>query len=390
MLKLSERTPVLWEEEPFITRLTTNPTRPGVLRPHETLLWDGPPEDMPRGFRAHLFFPQNGRAHCLSSPEGNVIPLSSKMAYLADGDIVRINPRVGEIGVLYRKTSYSNTIFLTGQCNCRCIMCPQPPVNGGGACWVGDWLQAIPLMSTETVELGISGGEPTLFPEELLRIIRVCRNYLPSTALHLLTNGRMFNYLSFCRELAEIKHPDLVIGIPLYCDLSYVHDYVVQCNGAYDQTIRGLANLARLGQRIELRVVFLPQSVGRLKELARFIVRNLPFVEHVAWMGLEPTGYALAKVDSLWISPNRYREELVEAVDELVCRGMTVSIYNHPLCVLHSSLWPYARKSISDWKREYSEVCGECSKRHECGGFFSSAKRLFDALVVPIQTTKHL
>jgi hypothetical protein len=29
--------------------------------------------------------------------------------------------------------------------------------------------------------------------------------------------------------------------------------------------------------------------------------------------------------------------------------GMNVSIYNHQLCVLHRSLWRYARKSISDF-----------------------------------------
>jgi hypothetical protein len=30
------------------------------------------------------------------------------------------------------------------------------------------------------------------------------------------------------------------------------------------------------------------------------------------------------------------------------------------------------RKSISDWKNEYLDVCKGCTKMDECGGFFTS------------------
>ena len=31
------------------------------------------------------------------------------------------------------------------------------------------------------------------------------------------------------------------------------------------------------------------------------------------------------------------------------------------------------QKSISDWKNEYIDECEKCTKKVECGGFFSSA-----------------
>ena len=87
-------------------------------------------------------------------------------------------------------------------------------------------------------------------------------------------------------------------------------------------------------------------------------------------MGLEATGFAKGNMDALWIDPADYREELEQATLFLASRGMRVSIYNHQLCVVPPSVWPYCRQSISDWKNEYHEACTACAARGSCGGFF--------------------
>lgn len=51
-----------------------------------------------------------------------------------------------------------------------------------------------------------------------------------------------------------------MVGIPIYSDLSMVHDYVVQADGAFDETIRGILNLKRMRQRVEVRVVIHKQT----------------------------------------------------------------------------------------------------------------------------------
>jgi len=109
----------------------------------------------------------------------------------------------------------------------------------------------------------------------------------------------------------------------------------------------------------------------RLIELARFIYRNLPFVEHVALMGTEPIGFARAHYDDLWMDPADMAPVLVKAVDFLSKRNVRVSLYNLPLCVLPEPLWAYSRKSISDWKRQYLPACEQCVVKERCGGFFS-------------------
>jgi His-Xaa-Ser system radical SAM maturase HxsC len=164
-----------------------------------------------------------------------------------------------------------------------------------------------------------------------------------------------------------------MFGIPLYSDIAARHDFVVQAAGAYDQTIRGIVNLLRCGARVEIRVVLHAETIERLPALARFIVRNLPNVHHVALMGLEMMGYVKMNLTALWIDPADYQRELSCAVRELDRARIPTSIYNHQLCVLDRGLWPFARQSISDWKNEYLEICDYCSVRDRCGGFFSSA-----------------
>src|SRR4051794_5159106 len=220
-------------------------------------------------------------------------------------------------------------MLLTQQCNNYCLMCSQPPKTAEDRHLVLSYLDAIPLMSTETQELGITGGEPTLLGEDLLAVIRRCKQYLPETALHMLSNGRLFAYLSLCRELAAIGHPDLMIGIPLYSDIAHRHDFVVQADGAFDQTIRGIMNLARCGISVEIRIVIHRETADRLRQFAQFVARNLPFVDHVALMGLEMMGFVRMNLDSLWIDPVDYQEPLRRAADHLERHGLNVSIYNH-------------------------------------------------------------
>jgi His-Xaa-Ser system radical SAM maturase HxsC len=208
---------------------------------------------------------------------------------------------------------------------------------------------------------------------------------MPDTAIHMLTNGRKFAWASFAQEFAAVNHPNLSLGIPLYSDIANDHDFVVQAKDAFDQTIMGLHQLARWGQRIEIRVVLHAKTIERLPELAEFIYRNLTFVEHVALMGLENIGYAPRNMGVLWIDPNEYQEKLHEAVLILRQRGMNVSIYNHQLCVLKPDLWKYAKKSISDWKNIYIEKCEGCELKDDCGGFFKWATKLHSAHIHPLR-----
>jgi His-Xaa-Ser system radical SAM maturase HxsC len=351
-------------QRPFIGRVTTDVSRAG---PRELLLARNAPAP-PAGFRAYLF---TGEAP--ASPPPDSYALDREFSYLTDGDVVRIDPQRGSLHALYRRNSRTNSLLVTERCNNFCVMCSQPPKQRDDSWIVDDLVEAIPLMSVETQELGITGGEPALLGSRLVDLLRLLRDHLPTTAIHVLTNGRGFAAEVFAKAVADVRHPDLMLGIPLYAEIPEHHDYVVQARGAFDETVRGILQLKRHGVRVELRFVIHADTYEGLPAFAAFVARNLLFVDHVALMGLELTGFARTNLERLWIDPLDYQRELGAAVETLDHAGVRVSIYNTPLCVLTQDLHPFARASISDWKNDFIEECDGCALRMQCGGFFASS-----------------
>jgi His-Xaa-Ser system radical SAM maturase HxsC len=288
-----------------------------------------------------------------SSPEvPNDIPIVHGCVgidQLRAGDIVGLRS-TGQIRTLYRSTSDFNVLFATDHCNSLCLMCSQPPRNVNESGIMAEHRRFLRLLPHGMPELGITGGEPTLLGDGFLEIIQLCKDLHPKTPLHVLTNGRLFYYGSLARKLSEIQHPDLMLGIPVYSDIDSQHDYVVQAQGAFEETLIGLHNLGRYGVRVEIRVVLHHDTYKRLMPLAEFLYRNLPFASHIAFMGMESMGFAVPNLEKLWMDPADYQGQLRDATLFLAQRGMRVSIYNHQLCVMPRELWPYCRKSISDWK----------------------------------------
>lgn len=207
-----------------------------------------------------------------------------KVEHLAQDDVVVVVPN-GRVRTLYRRDSTSNTLFATERCNSFCLMCSQPPREVDDSWRIHEMLRVIELAHPDTTELGISGGEPTLLGRGLLDVVTACRDRLPRTALHILSNGRLFKNASYARALGAIQHPDLMVGVPLYSDIDQQHDFVVQAAGAFEEAVLGLHNLAAAGVPVEIRVVIHRETHERLPQLASFIYRNLTFASHVTFMG---------------------------------------------------------------------------------------------------------
>lgn len=333
--------------------LTPDEAALAPLHPDDVLLWDD----------------EQGRGVC---DEVSVTNLRDP-AVVGPGDVVRLREGSSLVSVLYRRGSAANVLFITEQCNSRCLMCSQPPRDEDDRWRTNELLDLIPLIDGNEVQLGVTGGEPTLHPEGLLGVLEQCELYLPDAHLHVLTNGRQFRDRDLAERLVDAAGDRATWAVPLYADNPWRHDEIVDAEGAFEETLQGLAELARLGARVEIRVVLHALSIPRLVPLSDLIWRRLPFVEHVALMGLEPMGLAKSNRERLWVDPADYAEPLEIATRRLADRGMKVSIYNLPLCVLPQSVWPYARQSISDWKNKLLPCCEPCLVKDKCAGFFESA-----------------
>jgi His-Xaa-Ser system radical SAM maturase HxsC len=302
------------------------------------------------------------------------VRLPPELDYLSADDVIAVSPDGERIRVLWRHDSRQNSILLTERCNHYCLMCSQPPKTAVDDHLLAQAFELIRLLPRRTPEIGFTGGEPTLYGEELIDLLRLTHNLHPESEVHVLSNGTRFADPQYAAAWASIGNPNMMVGIPLYGAEPARHDYVVQSEGAFNRTVPGIMNLARLGQRIEIRVVLHRQTAPALPEIAEFIARNLPFVDQVALMGLEMIGLARANIPALWIDPTEYADELAEAVLILDRSRIHTMIYNSQLCLIPRPLWPFTVRSISDWKNEYHPECANCAVRDRCGGFFFSAK----------------
>lgn len=287
------------------------------------------------------------------------------------GDVIQVRPDGSQVMVLYRRRSTSNSLFITERCNSLCLMCSQPPRQTDDSWRVDELKQVVDLMDPSLATIGVTGGEPTLLRDRLAELLAHVRLVLPDTQIHVLTNGRLFADPAVV-ALFEGLQGWVTWGIPVYADVPSIHDHVVQARGAFLEALQGIYNLAASRHSIEIRYVLHKLTAPRIRAFAEFTSRNLPFAAHVAFMGLEPMGFAKMNRALLWLDPADYVKDLGAAVEWLDRSGVATSIFNLPLCILPRGSWRFARQSISDWKRTYEPVCAGCEVREQCGGFFRS------------------
>jgi His-Xaa-Ser system radical SAM maturase HxsC len=343
-----------------------------------------PGETIPAGYGLYVLTESGGDTAPRSEVPGPLLRLGPELAHLGSGDIIHVPSDGRRVTVLWKNSAQHNGLLLTEQCDNYCLMCSQPPKERDDS-WLFDRAgKVISLLPADARSVSLTGGEPTLNADALIGLLAHCRRVAPELPIHLLSNGRRFADPAFARRYASVGLADIMVGIPVYAPEPGLHDFVVQAAGAFDETIHGVLNLASLGQAVELRVVIQRHTVPVLVGLATYIARNLPFVAQVALMGLEMTGLARPNSALVWADPADYQSELVEAVDILSAAGIATGIYNHQLCVLDRRLWPYAIRSISDWKNDYLDICRSCSVRDACGGIFTTSGNRLSQHLHPI------
>ena len=272
------------------------------------------------------------------------------------------------------KGTNDNVIYCTSVCNNRCIMCCQPPKADDSVYHYNRNMKLIQNSPSDIDYVCITGGEPTLSGKYLFEYMSKIWNKMPECHIHLLSNGRFFSDISFLELFDKNVKGKICIGIPLHADNYIDHDYIAGCNGAFYETIKGLHNLGILKYEIELRVILLRQNINRLPQIAQFIIKNLPFVSQVSFMGLEVVGNAEKLYDKLNVELYEFSHLLNKAILTLESCCINPRLFNIPLCLLPKNLWKYSCKSISDWKKTNIDNCKGCRQIDNCCGIFATSK----------------
>jgi His-Xaa-Ser system radical SAM maturase HxsC len=306
---------------------------------------------------------------------------------IRSGDVISLSPQARSCTVLFRAADHHHALFLTNRCNSYCLMCSQPPTTVDDGWLVEEAIEVVRHVLDPPAVLGITGGEPTLLGSDLARVTRTINEKFPVTRVEILTNARLLGSSALARELLEaIPSARTTWLVPLYGHADFLHDFVVQAPGAFEQTVAGLLHLQQYGHAIQLRTVLIEPVLQELPALSEFVARNLPFVREVALMAPEPIGFALANRDLCAVDLNDWHDTLRAGARTLQRYGIPFMFMNVPLCALPHDLKPYAQRSISDWKNTYAPECNGCDVRSDCCGLFTWYERGWrPAKLVPIK-----
>jgi His-Xaa-Ser system radical SAM maturase HxsC len=257
------------------------------------------------------------------------------------------------------------TIIPTLQCNQHCILCPQE-VNDSAAS-IDNLVTILTAQNWSDISsCYLTGGEPLTDQT----IVATILDYIPKDKqIFILTNGTL-QVANKIMEDQRIKY-----CIPLYSANSSIHDYLVQRKSFTDV----LTNLYTLGSEkchIEIRTVLTKYNYKELFEFSHFVSMNLPFVDNVAFMGMELVERAFINKEDVFLDPFRFVPELMESVEYLNACKIASYIYNFPICYFPDSFRTYVKPTISPWKQYFLESCYNCDKKSICSGIFISNKEI--------------
>lgn len=307
-----------------------------------------------------------------------------KEGKLAEGDVAAVGDDMVEAHILFRESDQHHTVFLTNQCNSNCLMCSQPPTLRDDSWLIDEACKIAEHMRISPGVLGFSGGEPLLLGKRLREVIDIFILKHPTTKLELLSNGRLLANEEFSSQLLKNLEQKVTWMIPLYGHADFLHDFVVQSYGAFEETLSGLLNLQAQQQQIQLRTVLIRPVLENLPVFCEFIGKNLPFVREVALMACEPIGFARGNRELSDMDLRDWREELEVGIKVLERYQVNVILMNTPLCALPERLWKFAHKSISDWKRTFDSECTGCSVKSDCSGLFSWYSKEKNAMKIQV------
>jgi His-Xaa-Ser system radical SAM maturase HxsC len=332
---------------PFITRLRTG--RGLDVRSEDSFLWAS-----------------DAHGPTFAGPNG-LVSIDGVDAAGLDGDVVLVHPQGNRVERLLRAGSGHNTLLVTERCDQLCVMCSQPPKKTHDDRF--DLLEQACLLAEPGIVIGISGGEPTLYKEQLLAMIERVLTVRSDLEFHVLSNGQHFEVA----DIERLRNPifrKVAWGIPLYATDAGLHDHIVGKEGAFARLEESFAYLTLAGARVELRTVLVEPNLYALPALARYVTVRLRFIESWSIMQLENIGFARNRWAALYVDHTRDFTPISDALDWAKLHGMSARLFNFPRCTVPEPYRYLAPASISDWKRKYVAACEGCTQRSACAGFF--------------------
>ncbi len=296
-------------------------------------------------------------------------------------------------------------LAITYRCNNACIHCYNAPGRGKTELKLAEWKTIIDqIWKIGIPHIVFTGGEPTLHAD-LFDLIKYANSIGIITGLN--TNGRRLKDKEYVQALidAGLDH----IQITLESHDQSIHDNIVQCRGAWQQTVAGIQNALQSKLFVMTNTTLLKLNSIYLKETMEFLAQlKVPTIglNGLIYSGRgAETGIGIEENDLtallalvvdltqahgqrlIWYTPTQYCH-FDPVTYGLGVKGCTAASYN--MCIepdgtvlpCQSYYQPLGNMLIDEWaniwnhdlavsireKKHLPNTCNICNLLSECGG----------------------
>ncbi|HOF50466.1 MAG TPA: radical SAM protein [Candidatus Colwellbacteria bacterium] len=273
---------------------------------------------------------------------------------------------------------------VTNLCNNRCIMCTNSaefsdPKNNKG--YEFDELierigqRAEHLLKTKE-PINITGGEPTIVPH-FVKLLNWLRKNFPRNEIVCVSNGRMFSYEDFAKQVLRVDN--LKLEIAFHGHTPRLYDEISGVKGGFPQTLQGIKNILRFrndSHLIETRTVIIRQNHKRLDDILGFVHENFKGLDTVVLIFHELEGQCGDHLGGVAVSYKDIEKEVVRNIEKWSKKIDDLRLYHFPLCVLPSGLWPHTWRTLPAREVSFPDNCAKCLYRKYCMGVHNEYRRL--------------
>ncbi|MCP4346189.1 MAG: radical SAM protein [Desulfobacterales bacterium] len=193
---------------------------------------------------------------------------------------------------------------LTSDCNNLCVGCGNVlKYNKGPSLSADQWLKIFNKISSHTVHLRLSGGEPTLHPEFEYLIGLINKTDISFT---IFTNGRWHNPERIISFLHNITGNEGLL-VSIHGDTPSIHEAFTQVKNSFTDTVQNIKRAGEAGINVATSTIITSLNYNRIDKLIAFtenlrvdkafFARYLPVQNHEITPTDDQLGEAIYKIE---------------------------------------------------------------------------------------------
>lgn len=288
------------------------------------------------------------------------------------------------------------------KCNSHCIYCEQGnnPLNRDYSLVP---FQQVKKILQESINKGFSqlylqGGEPTIHPQ-VIDIVKYAKE-IGFEKVDIITNGRLFNYMEFTKQIAEAGLDDITFSIQ--GNTSSIHNFITQSPGSFDQAIRGIKNLKSIKHsgNIQSSTVIIRQNYKNLSQIISLLqplgIKIFHFIYVIPYDSvitnnrrvlIELSEVSMHLKEMLKVAKKKQLQAVVENIPFCMLQGyenhITKSILLGTLKLNQKSVIDKNKVGAKDWIK--MQVCNSCKYYPDCKGLHRNYLKEFgDKEITPV------